>query len=527
MSAAGARVAELPPGRIVAGKYAIQRVLARHAWGATYAALTEPNREVVVKLLPARDGADADATDADAPKSRGEGALARVPEHFVVRVIDRGVDRMTDAAFEVTPLSAAPSLGELVKVCPLTPREVVRMMTRLAAALDRAHAEGIVHGALKPGNVFVGPAPDLRVTVGDFGADAARRRRPEAERLACGAPWYAPEQADGDEAARASDVFAAGLLAFFALTGRSYWRAFERVEGASDTHAQAAIDAWRAELAGPPVAASERAAELGVTLPAAVDAVFARALARAPSERFTGVGELARALDAAVPAEEAPPTEPVNVADDATAPTAAPVLVPASATEPEAPPLAEADVAPIPDPPLPPAPSLLDEDELLDRLRPRLPVGVVIAIAGGAAAALGLILVVAILLSAHASRVATASSAVASPPPKPTTVPSIPPPPPASAATVAPTPTATAPTTTAAPATRPQATEILVTCAPACDRVLVDGKRGKAYPDAIRVKPGVHGIGVAKARYAGQWRRVVVKRGERMTVAFDLVPLRH
>src|SRR5262249_39654768 len=160
-----------------------------------------------------------------------------------------------------------------VELCPMSLSEVVLLLAGLGRALERARAYGLTHGALKPTNVFVGPAPAYVVRVTDFGASLVRAALANPDANARASRWLAPEQADGGGAAGAhTDVFSAALVAFFAATGRSLWRA-----PAAD------LQAWKSELHGARASVSARAADHGVTLPIALDAVFARALAVHPA----------------------------------------------------------------------------------------------------------------------------------------------------------------------------------------------------------------------------------------------------
>jgi hypothetical protein len=112
---------------------------------------------------------------------------------------------------------------------------------------------------------------------------------PTQEGFVGSAPWIAPEQAQSGSVTPAADVFAAGLLAFFALTGRSYWRT---CQGPNFD-----VNAWQQELGASRAPASARAAELGVALSPVLDLVLWKALAADPNERHRSVGELANALE--------------------------------------------------------------------------------------------------------------------------------------------------------------------------------------------------------------------------------------
>lgn len=239
----------------MAGKYTIQGVLRRHPWATTYSAITAPNREVAIKVL--------DIPAAARPKVMAafhsiDAVAAAIPAHLALQVPERGEDAEAAAPFVITALSANPSLDQLVELCPFLPDEMVPLMTHLGEALDEARAVGIVHLALKPTNIFVGPSPEYHVQLVDFGANALRSTFSEDERLSFEGPWLPPEQVHGDAGAgAAADVFAAALVAFVSLTGKSFWRAGDG-QGWS-------LAAWRAEITAPRALASVRAAEIGVT----------------------------------------------------------------------------------------------------------------------------------------------------------------------------------------------------------------------------------------------------------------------
>ncbi len=283
-------------GQIVAGRYAIQSVLGGRGATTTYHAITVPNRHVAVKLW---DPSLLARQDVVAAVRRAEVVVSSLPQATVLEVVDSGCDGPTGAPYSVTDLSDHPSLAQLVELCPLTEGEMLAMLEGMAQAVDAARDAGISHLSLKPTNVFVGPPPAARVRVADFGATPARGVLDPAGFDRASAPWLAPEQAaPGGAGSAASDVFAAALVAFFAMTGRSYWRACR--EEPFDERA------WRSELGGPRVAVSAEAGDLGVSLGAGLDEVFGRALAIDPGQRFASLGELAAAVREAL---GAPPSE--------------------------------------------------------------------------------------------------------------------------------------------------------------------------------------------------------------------------
>jgi hypothetical protein len=167
----------------------------------------------------------------------------------------------------------------------------VSLVGVLAHVLDQAHARKLFHHALKPTNVFVGQGHQgYGVRVTDFGAGLSRAAVPTQEGYALAAPWLAPEQVQGTlPAGAAADVFAAALIMFFALTGRSYWRSCQ---------SNLDLPGWQRELMSPRTPPSARARELGVTLDSAFDGVLGCALSADPGQRYRSVRELGQAFEA-------------------------------------------------------------------------------------------------------------------------------------------------------------------------------------------------------------------------------------
>ena len=161
--------------------------------------------------------------------------------------------------------------------------QALEWLTQTAAALDHAHAHGIVHRDVKPANLLLDR--DGSVHVSDFGiASATGFETLTLPGMVLGTAGYlSPEQARGEPATPASDRYGFGVVAFELLTGR---RPF-----AGETPATQAFAHLHAEVPS--------ATELDSSLPPAVDAVFARALAKEPAARPATCGELVADLRAA------------------------------------------------------------------------------------------------------------------------------------------------------------------------------------------------------------------------------------
>jgi eukaryotic-like serine/threonine-protein kinase len=149
-----------------------------------------------------------------------------------------------------------------------------------AAALDAAHANGIVHRDVKPANLLLDS--DERIKVADFGVASAADLGSftEAGTVLGTAGYLAPEQARGERATPASDLYALAVVAFELLTGK---RPFERESSTAEAiaHVSAPI---------PPASASNP------RLPPELDDVLARGLAKEPEHRFGSAAELVGAL---------------------------------------------------------------------------------------------------------------------------------------------------------------------------------------------------------------------------------------
>jgi serine/threonine-protein kinase len=156
-----------------------------------------------------------------------------------------------------------------------------------AAALDAAHANGIVHRDVKPGNLLLDN--DDRVKVADFGVASAADMGSftEAGTVVGTAGYLAPEQARGERATPASDLYALAVVAFELMTGK---RPFERDSSTAEAmaHVSAPI---------PP------ASDSNPKLPRELDDVLARGLAKEPQHRFASATEFVDALRQALDRE--------------------------------------------------------------------------------------------------------------------------------------------------------------------------------------------------------------------------------
>ncbi len=266
------------------GGYEIVRRLGAGAMGAVYVARhpTLPKHVALKVLAPAH----ATSAESRARFAREAEVLCRLDHPNVAGVHDRGEDG--DVVYLVMDLVPGRDLEQvLAEQGAFAPERAVAVVEGVAAALDHAHAAGLVHRDVKPANVLLRDAgtPHERAVVTDFGIvrDLVAARLTEV-----GTPltpgYAAPEQLAGETPDRRTDVYALGVVLFELLTGR---RPF-------DTDLPAAAVA--AALYGP--VPDPRA--LRPDLPPALAEVCMRAMAKDPAARFPTAGALAAAARTAL-----------------------------------------------------------------------------------------------------------------------------------------------------------------------------------------------------------------------------------
>lgn len=244
------------------------------------------DRRVAVKVI---------ATDAD-PSARErflhESRVAAELDHPgivpILRVAEHdGVD------YVVMAFVAGGDLGQRIHVSPLTLDRARSVVGQLGGALDRAHRAGLVHRGVEPANVLCAENGD-DVYLADFGAPMASVHH------------AAPELVRGEVLTPATDVYALGCTLFECLTGRVPFPG-ESPEQVTAQH-----------LESPP----PRVTELRPDLPAELDDIVARAMAKDPADRHPTTRHLAEAV-ALVRSTDAAPTVPTAAAAAATGVTSA------------------------------------------------------------------------------------------------------------------------------------------------------------------------------------------------------------
>jgi eukaryotic-like serine/threonine-protein kinase len=210
------RVAEIAEMRVLAGRYRLVTSLGRggfsEVWQAEDSVL---GRAVAVKVFTAPAG----QADLVARFRREARTVAGLRHPNVVVVFDAGVDQ--DVPYVVMELLAGPSLDGLLALRgPLPAGLALGYAEQAAAGLAAAHAAGVVHRDIKPGNLVLDG--DGTVKVVDFGiaSMAWASMSLTASGVTLGTPAYlSPEQAAGRPAEPRSDLYALGCVLYALLTG--------------------------------------------------------------------------------------------------------------------------------------------------------------------------------------------------------------------------------------------------------------------------------------------------------------------
>jgi serine/threonine-protein kinase len=202
---------------VLAGRYHLQGRIASGGMGEVWrAADTVLERPVAVKLLRSEYSGDADTL----ARFRAEARHAAAVSHpGIAHVYDYGEGGPDGSPFLVMELVDGPALTELLARGPLDIVQALDVVAQAAAALAAAHAAGLVHRDIKPGNLLVTPGGTVKIT--DFGIAYAAGSAPLTRTGALiGTPAYlAPERIVGAAATAASDLYSLGIVEYECLAG--------------------------------------------------------------------------------------------------------------------------------------------------------------------------------------------------------------------------------------------------------------------------------------------------------------------
>jgi len=269
------------------GPYRLLRLLGRGGMGEVYEAEdTRKGRVVALKLISPQFSHDPTFR---ARMQREAGAAGRLTEPHVVPIHDYG--EINGQLYLDMRMIDGENLATVLKRSgPLSPPRAVAIVRQIASALDAAHAGGVTHRDVKPENILI-TSDDFAYLV-DFGiARAGTDQGLTQTGMAMGTYKYmAPERFTGNEVTHRSDVYALACVLGECLTGTPPFRA-DSIERLVAAH-----------LMEP----APRPSQLRPgRVPAALDEVIAKGMAKNPDERYRSAGELANAaLDALTAPEQ-------------------------------------------------------------------------------------------------------------------------------------------------------------------------------------------------------------------------------
>lgn len=326
------------------GRYAVQKQLGRGGMATVFLA-HDPliGREVAIKVLPAQFSHD--------PSFRGrferEARTVAMLEHpAILPIYDFG--EQDGGPYLVMRYMKGGTLSERLANGPMPILEISRIMERIASALDRAHAAGVIHRDLKPANILFDEYNQAYLA--DFGiVKVAESKTNLTGTGIIGTPAYmSPEQIRGEKSLDSrSDIYSLGIILFEMLTGKVPFKA--------ETPAKLMI----AHLTEP----IPQPTRVNMALPAGCDHVIHKAMAKDKNERFASAGDMVQTLKLVTAPGRTPPSPSANDLKTVIEPLP-PSLGP---VKPVAPPVAIRQDRPAPPPVFSPPPAAVAQPSATNR----------------------------------------------------------------------------------------------------------------------------------------------------------------
>jgi serine/threonine-protein kinase len=264
------------------GRYQLEREIGRGAMGVVYLGRdTAINRLVAIKAIPlASEFVEGELDEARSRFFREAETAGRLNHPNIVTIYDVGEERgLAYIAMEYLKgrhLSDYSTYGNL-----LEPRKVLDLMARVADALGFAHKQQVVHRDIKPANLMYDESTDI-LKITDFGIARLTGSGSTRTGIVLGTPSFmSPEQLEGRKVDGHSDLFSLGVTLFQLLTGQ--------LPFAADS--MTGLMRQIAEVPHPPLRA------LRPELPACVESVIDRALAKNPEDRYETGAQMSTALE--------------------------------------------------------------------------------------------------------------------------------------------------------------------------------------------------------------------------------------
>ncbi|HEX8085142.1 MAG TPA: serine/threonine-protein kinase [Solirubrobacteraceae bacterium] len=287
-------------GTLLAGRYRVVRQIGAGGMGTVHLAHDETlGRDVAVKSVHAAPESE------HGRRIMREARLGAALRHpHLVTVFD--VRAEDGALLLVMEYVEGETLADALRRGPLEPARAIAVLRAVAAALDHAHAQGIVHRDVKPANILLGSGGTVKLAdLGIATADHVTRITRTGGALGTVA-YMAPEQFGPGRVKPAADVYALAAVAFEALSGRRPYPGATAFE----------VFTRLREGASPP-----DVRELRPDLPERVGEVLRHGMATEPSQRPAHAGELVDALEAALTTTpprppEIDPTQPLPAASE-------------------------------------------------------------------------------------------------------------------------------------------------------------------------------------------------------------------
>ncbi|MDY0908079.1 Stk1 family PASTA domain-containing Ser/Thr kinase [Microbacterium sp. CFBP9034] len=277
--------------RVLSGRYRIDEPIGRGGMASVYRGYDLTlGRSVAIKILDRELAGD----NAFRTRFRLEAqAASRMAHSTIVRVYDAGEDTDTAPDGTVRPvpyiimeLVKGSLLKDIIAAGPVPVADAVRYVDGILEALEYSHRAGVVHRDIKPGNVMLTEAGQVKVM--DFGIARAvsdsSSTVAETTAILGTAAYFSPEQAKGEPVDARADVYSAGVVLYELLAGRTPFRGESPVAVAYQHVSEAPV---------PP-------SEIRESVPRSLDAVTLRALAKDPFQRYQDAATFRQALDATI-----------------------------------------------------------------------------------------------------------------------------------------------------------------------------------------------------------------------------------